>query len=255
MKIVYIVPGIMDKIEAQRRDGLLKSWAFTGTQVELSGVSRGPQSIESMYEEYLSVPAVALKVAEYEDKGFDAAIIGCAGDPGVDAMREISRRMLVVGPGQASYLGAASLGHSFGVVTIDEGMIHSHIELAYKAGVSQKLAKVRAVGIPVLDLPNQKEEVVEKLISLGRLMIREDGVDSIVLGCMSMGFLNVAEDVQSVIGIPVINPSKFCLKYAEMLIASGLSHSKAAFSTPPKIRDGRAGGLAELFVIDGNQVK
>lgn len=247
MKIVYIVPGIMDEVEMNRREKLLKLWAFPGTIVSIDSVEKGPRSIESMYEAYLSIPYVAQKLKFYEGEGFDAAIVGCAGDPGLDAMREISS-MLVVGPGQASYLAAAALGNQFSIITIDEGMIQSHRDLAYKAGVSSKLASVRAVGVPVLDLMKKRDEVIDKLVILGEKMIKEDGADTLVLGCMSMGFLNVAEVLQKKLRIPVINPSKYCLKQAESLVSTGLNHSKKAFSLPPKLRDERVTSLEEMLV-------
>lgn len=248
MKIVYVVPGIMNSEEATRRSNLLKDWAFKGTQVSLTCVTEGPASIESMYEEYLSIPATAKEIFRLEQEGFDAAILGCAGDPGLDAMREITKTMLVVGPGQTSMIAAASLGHRFTVLTIDESMIQSSYELAYKAGVTEKLASVKAVEIPVLELAVNKEKSLKKIIEIGKKAVLEDRADTLVLGCMSMGFLDVAEEIEKAVGIPVINPSKFGLKYAEALLGSGLMHSKKAFATPPKIMSGRVKSLDELFI-------
>jgi len=191
MKIVYVVPGPMDSQEIARRGNLLKEWAFPGTEVDIVGVTEGPASIESMYEEYLSIPATAKEIFRLEKEGYDAAILGCAGDPGLDAMREITSKMLVVGPAETSMLTAAMLGHKFTVITIDESMIASTEELAFKAGVLNKLASVRAVSIAVLDLAVNKKATLEKIIEVSRKAVEKDGADSLVLGCMSMGFLNV----------------------------------------------------------------
>ena len=248
MKIVYVVPGPMDSQEINRRGKLLKKWAFPGTEVDIVGVTEGPASIESMYEEYLSIPATAKEIFRLEKEGYDAAILGCAGDPGLDAMREITSKMLVVGPAETSMLTAAMLGHKFTVITIDESMISSTEELAHKAGVLNKLASVRAVSIAVLDLAVNRKATLEKIIEVSQKAIEKDGADSLVLGCMSMGFLNVADEISNALMIPVINPSKIALKIAESLIGSDLMHSKKAFALPPKLSSGKVKNIDQLYI-------
>ena len=248
MKIVYVVPGLMDEAEINIRGGLLREWAFPGTEVDIVGATEGPASVESMYEEYLSIPATAKLIYEMEKKGYDAAILGCAGDPGLDAMREITSKMLVVGPGQTSMIVGAMLGHKFSVVTIEDSMIASSNELAFKAGVLEKLASVVSVNIPVLELMVNREESLKKIIEVGKKAVKEDRADSLVLGCMSMGFLNVAEEIEQAVGVPVVNPSKVGLKVAEALIGSKLMHSKTAFATPIKISSGKVTNLDDLYI-------
>ncbi|MBC7810804.1 MAG: hypothetical protein H7175_06645, partial [Burkholderiales bacterium] len=69
MKILYLVPGPMGrtpegKVELKRRGDMLKGYAAVDTQVGIDDVAEGPASIESMYEEYLSIPAAARRAAE-----------------------------------------------------------------------------------------------------------------------------------------------------------------------------------------------
>lgn len=246
MRVVYVVPGVMPQAEMDRRCGLLREWAFPGTEVDIVGVTEGPGSIESAYEEYLSIAPTAKLMVELEQKGYDAAILGCAGDPGLDAMRELTGKMLVVAPGATSFLAAAMLGHRFAVLTVDDTMIQLSYELAFKAGCSEKLAAVAGVNIPVLDLANDREATIGKMLTLCRTLIQEKQVDTLVLGCMSMGFLNVAEDISKAVGVPCVNPAKVCLKFAEALVGCGHTHSKAAYALPPKIRAGKT--LDQLYI-------
>ena len=248
MKIAYLVPGPMAKEEARRRGALLEEWAFNGTTVELCCVSEGPASVESMYEEYLSIRPTAALVKQLEKEGFDAVILGCAGDPGLDAMREITEEMLVIGPGQTSAVVAAMLGHRYAILTVAEGRIPSKHELAYKAGVLEKLCSVRPVNMPVLEIQKDRKAAIKVVEKVAREAVELDRADTIVLGCMSMGFLNVAEELTESLGVPVINPSKVGLKIAEALVASGLCHSKKAFRTPPKLRDGLVKSLDDLYI-------
>lgn len=247
MKIVYAVPGPMNLTEMKRRGELLKQWAVPGVEVDIVRVEEGPVSIESMYEEYLSIPATAKLMYDLEKQGYDAAILGCAGDPGLDAFREITTNMLVVGPAAASFHTAALLGHRFGVLTVTDSLIPTVYELVQKNGLSEKLATVLPVNIPVLELANNREETLEKLLSIANKAITEHRADSLVLGCMTMGFLNVAEDMQKALGIPVINPAKAALKTAEAFVSGGVSHSKKAFMTLPKLAHGKVQTLDELY--------
>jgi allantoin racemase len=248
MKIIYVVPGPMDLSETARRGELLKKWASPGTQVDITRVEEGPASIESAYEEYLSIPATAKLIFQLEKQGYHAAILGCAGDPGLEAMREITLQMAVVGPGETSMLIAAMLGYRFSLLTVMDSMIASGYELAHRAGVAAKLASVKAINVAVLDLAKDKAATLDKIVRVGRQAIQEDGAHSLVLGCMSMGFLNVAEEVQEILEVPVINPSKVVLKTAEALVGSGLSHSKKAYPLPPKLAEGKVKSLDELHV-------
>ena len=238
----------MPEKEAKRREGLLKEWAFPNTDVEVRCVKTGPASIESMYEEYLSIPETAKLIVEAETEGIDGVVLGCAGDPGLDAYRELTNDMVVMGPGVTSMHIAALRGHRFSVFTVADSMVPSVYDLVDKSGLRNKLVSVKAVNIPVLDLANDREATLNKLLDFGREVLLE-GADSIVLGCMSMGFLEVAEDMEKALGIPVINPAKAALKLTESFAAIQYTHSPKAYHTPPKLKNGLVKSLDELLLV------
>ncbi|THE11862.1 hydrogenase expression protein HupH [Bacillus timonensis] len=248
MKLVYVVPGPIDKKELERRGEILCEWISSDVEIDIVRVEEGPASIESMYEEFLSIPATAKKIYELEQQGYDAAIIGCAGDPGIEAYREITTRMLVVGPGMSSVHAAAMLGYRFSILNASLSTIPNSYELVRKAGLIEKLASIRPLNIPVLELSNDRTATLEKLRRITERAISEDGADSIVLKCMSMGFLHLAEDLQDALGIPVINPVKTSLMASEFLVKSGLSHSNKAFLQPPKLAQCKVQSIDELYV-------
>ncbi len=248
MKIVYIVPGLMPDAECRRREAMLRSWAAPGTQVDVACVTEGPNSIESLYEEFLAVPATARLAVKKEQEGYDAAIIGCAGDPGVDAIRELTSRMPVIGPGAASFLAAAMLGHRFGVLTPEGDMWQSSLELAFKVGVKDKLAAAVSIRTPVLEMMADKQVTMERILQACKTAITEKAVDTMVIGCMTMAFLDVAKEIEAAIGIPVVNPANVSLKFAEAMVSCGLMHSKAAYPLPPKLQSGKVKDFSELFV-------
>lgn len=250
MKIRYILPGALGKTELGakeilRRQEKLRSWAFPGTDVDAVAIESGPATIESMYERYISVPATAECVVKAQADGCDAAIIGCFGDPGLDALREISD-MLVVGPAAASLNIAATLCHRFSVITVVPGLMPGLRRLAWEAGVIDKLASVKAVDLPVIEVNKDPDSALRKMIAEGSAAVNEDGAEVLVLGCMSMGFMDVSEKMSAELGVPVVNPVKTGLKVAESLAALGLRHSRKAYLRPKKMQMGKS--LADLFI-------
>jgi allantoin racemase len=239
MRILYLIPGWMSKTEGgrhemARRGQFLRQSAQTESVVDVWDVEGGPSSIESMYEEYLSVPGALGRIQEAAAAGYAGVILGCFGDPGVDAARELVT-IPVVGPGEAGMLFAASLGHRFSIVTILDSVIHPLRRLARDVGVDSKLASVRAVNIPVLELARDRTGTFERMLEAGRLARDVDGADTLVLGCMTMAFLGEHRALGEALGIPVVNPVHAALRLVESLVAMGLAHSKRAFPTPPKM--------------------
>ena len=251
MRIVYLIPGPMGrspegKAEVERRGKLLEGYASYGTEIGIVDVPEGPASIESMYEEYLSIPATVRKAVELQDEGWDAIILGCYGDPGLDALREILT-IPVIGPGEATALMAASLGHKFSIITITESVIASTEKQIRNIGVGEKLASVRVVSIPVLELHHNRSRSVAATIEQGQKAIEQERADTLIVGCMSMGFLEIAEEAGAELGVPFLNPARVSLKFAEATVGAGLSHSKRAFMTPPKIASGLMKSPSDLF--------
>jgi allantoin racemase len=252
MNILYLVPGPMGRTpegraEVERRGNLLAQYAAPGTRTGIEDVPEGPASIESMYEEYLSIPATVRRAVELEQSGeWDALILGCYGDPGLDALREMVS-IPVIGPGEATALMAASLGHRFSIITITESVIAPTERQIRNVGVGEKLASVRVVGIPVLELHHNRERTIQATIEQGWKAIKEDRADSLIVGCMSMGFLEIAEAAGNELGVPFLNPARVALKMAEATVGAGLTHSRRAYMVPPKLAEGKVASALDLF--------
>ncbi len=203
-----------------------------GNQVDVLAVTQGPLSIESYYDEFLAVPETLKLVVDVEKRGYQAAIIGCYGDPGIDAARELVTIPLV-GPGESSMLVACSLAEKFSIVTILPNILPGLRKQARALGLETRLASVRSIGIPVLELRARFEEAKKAMIEEGRLALEKEGAHALVLGCMSEGFLGVAEQMSRSLGVPVVNPVKVSVKMAELLVESQLTHSPLTYMKPP----------------------
>jgi allantoin racemase len=104
-------------------------------------------------------------------------------------------------------------------------MIPASFELVQQAGLKDRLASIRAVEIPVLELTHNREQTLGKLVKIGSEAMKQDRANVLVLGCMSMAFMQVAEEMQQALGIPVINPAKAALKMAEALVSSNFTEA------------------------------
>lgn len=237
MHVIYLIPGPlsrgpMGRSELTRRKEYLERHAAPGTTVSVRDCETGPPSIESSAEEYLSVPGLLDAAPKLEAEGASAIIVGCFGDPGLSGAREVTG-IPVVGPGQASAHLAAQLGSRFAVLTVVDEVVPAVRRQMRAHGVEGFLTEVRAVDVPVLELRRRRDEVVAEMEQAGRDLVR-GGADALVLGCMTMGFLDVARDLQRELGVPVVNPAVASLKLAETLVVAGLAPSPTAYPTPRK---------------------
>jgi allantoin racemase len=224
MRIAYVGP--------KHREAALQAFVSPGVTVEARPADRGPASIESLWEEYLSVPGFMEKVVALEREGYDAIVHGCFADPGVDAGRELVS-IPVLGSGATSMLIAANLGHRFSIITVLENVVRPLENLARLTGIEPKLASVRQIGIPVLELNRDPDATFTRLIAMSQRVIEDDRADVLILGCGTLSFR--AAELQEAVGVPVLNPLQVTLRMAELLVASGLSHSKRSYPVPPKL--------------------
>jgi allantoin racemase len=236
MKVLYQIPGDLSAgplgtQELSRRRELLQGWAALGTSVEIADSPGGPLSIESHAEEALCVAPMIRAVTRRHDQP-DAVIIGCFGDPGLAPLREILE-CPVVGPFEAAIHLGAQLGARIGVVTILDSVVPVLDQLVRGMGLSLRYAGAIAIDVPVLELRNDPDRVAEQMIRSGKALAGS-GADVLVLGCMSLAFLGMAERTAPLIGAPVINSARCALKTAESLAAQQLASSRRTYAKPRK---------------------
>lgn len=207
----------------------------------------GPASIESAYEEYLSVAPTARLLRDAEAEGFDVGILGCFGDPGLDALREITTALPVVGPGESAFHLAAMLGERFGIVTVTKGIVAPLRQLVARSGLTEKLSGIAVTEVAVLDMVDGRDQTFDTVRDRGRELVSA-GADVLVLGCMTMAFLDVTAELERELGVPVVNPVRAALHTAEMLARTALTHSKRSYPVPLKLATGRAARLEDLLV-------
>ncbi|MBI4278471.1 MAG: aspartate/glutamate racemase family protein [Armatimonadetes bacterium] len=204
--------------------------------VESVTVQAGPATIECEFDEVMAGPDTVARIIEAEHDGCDAVVVNCFADPAVKAGREVVK-IPVLGPGESAMHVAAILGQRFSVVTVLESVapiIENHCRMY---GLAEKLASIRWVNIPVLELHGDETRLRVALVEEAAKAIEMDGAHAIVLGCT--GMTGLAVEVQEGLrqrghaGIPVIDPLEAALKLAEALVSLHLSHSKRTYPYPP----------------------
>ncbi len=210
-----------------------RQYASPGTEISVANIEHGPRSIESEYEEAMSVPGILSLVQDAERDGCDAVISDCFGDPGVRPGRELVN-IPVIGPAEASFLLAAGLGQRFTVVTVLKNVVPMIGHLLHAAGVSSRLASVRTIDIPVLglsDIEAMKKALYREMLGA----IQEDDAHVLVLGCT--GMMGVAEELQASLHkagfeVPVVSPTAAAVRLAETLVRLGLRYSRLTYMRP-----------------------
>jgi allantoin racemase len=198
-----------------------RSVAAPGTEIVAATPAAGPISIESYYDEYLAIPFVLEEIIKDEEQ-FDAFIIACWGDPGIEAAREITSKP-VVGIAEASMYVANMLGAKFGVVTVLE-RAHDLIERTVgKVGLASRCASIQCTSLSVLDTEELRDHACVVLEVAGRAAIAQ-GAEALALGCAGMSGLDTM--LEERLGVPVVDSVAAAVKMAEALVALGKHTSK-----------------------------
>jgi len=198
-----------------------------GTHLDAVTPAMGPASIESHYDEALSVPGVLSEIAEGERAGIDGYVIACFGDPGLDAARELAGGP-VVGIAEAAMHTAGLLGRGFSVVTTLDRTRGRAWDLAARYGAGQSCRGVYACDIPVLDLDH---DALDRVVSVARTALAGDGSDVIVLGCAGMA--DLCAQVSARLGVPVIDGVTAATVLVQSLLTLGLRTSPRHEYAPP----------------------
>lgn len=229
MKILLINLNTSKTITDKMRDVVLKI-KRSDTEVEVVCPDSGPTAIDSSYDEAYAVPAMLEVVRKANNHDFDAIILGCFCDAGVEAAREISD-IPVIAMEEATLALAITLGSKFSIMTEKQprvAMKELHIR---RAGLLDRLASIRPLGLSVAELDAKPEETKHKGLCLAKKMVDEDGAEVIIMGCAAMA--GYSESIEQEVRVPVLDPTAVAFKWAEMVVDLGLTHSKVGLYHTP----------------------
>jgi len=230
--VIHIITPIITKGIRTLDD--VAEYANDDIEFRHSLIDKGPSSIECEYDEALSVPDTLKRAMDAEKAGADAIVIDCMGDPGLKAVREVVS-IPVLGPAETSMHAAAMMGRTFTVVTVLDGLVPMLHNLAKLYGTAERMASVRVINLPVLEIEKNFEKAQRMLAQASLAAIKDDGADVIILGCT--GFLGCAGKITELLesnglDVPVIDPIPLTVMTAVAFVKTGLRHSKKTYAPP-----------------------
>lgn len=205
-----------------------RSAAAPGTHVRARTSGAGPVSIESHYDEAMSVPGM-LEVLRSEPDA-DAFVLACFGDPGLDAAREVAQ-VPVIGIAEAGFKIAATLVPRFSVVTTVGRTLGRARELVHRYGAERQCAGVHACELAVLDLETDPDLTYETVLTAAKSALARDSSDGIVLGCAGMA--DLPDRLSRSLGVPVVDGVAAGMVLAEGMARLGYRAGGGEYAPPP----------------------
>ncbi len=220
MKILVINPNttgsMTDKIAAAAR-----RVARPDTEIIATNSQSGPASIQGYLDVAMCLPGLLDEAQRHKD--FDAIVVGCFDDTGVDALRCVVDTP-VIGIGEAAYHAAAMISSKFSVVTTLSRSVAGLEANLMRYGLDRRCGRVRASDIPVLKLEEGDPATIDIIRDQISQAILYDGAEAIVLGCA--GMTDLMNTLSDEFGLPIIDGVTCGVTMAEAMVASGLKTSK-----------------------------
>ncbi len=222
MRIKIINPNMTDSMTDSIRR-CAEKYAAPGTEIMAVSARTGVSSIECYVDEYLAIPAVLEEIVKGDQEGFDAYIIACFGDPGLQAAREVTDKV-VLGIAESAIAAAKFIAPSFSVVSVLDRSVKVTADVVMNYGAQQFCKSIRSTGLGVLDFGADPKRGMAALAEQSRLAVEEDKAECVLLGCA--GFVDFVEKLNRELGVPVLDGVMPAVKFAEAMVGMGLKTSK-----------------------------
>lgn len=132
----------------------------------------------------------------------DGVLLACFGDPGLCALREVSR-VPVVGLAEASMQEAAASAGRFSIVTGGARWKPMLERFAAEIGLAGALASVRTVAPTGAQIAADPDAALATLVASCRAAASEDGAGAVILG--GAGLAGLAARIQDRVPVPVLD--------------------------------------------------
>lgn len=212
----------------------------------------GPEGIDTLLDTALAAVETARVVAAAADD-YDAFVVACGLDPGLDACRMATDRP-VVGIAQAGMHYAAALGASFSVVGFAETEVATVRRLAAGYGFAGQLASVVPLAprageqVSTAELIAGREAMYPAFLEAATVARDRDLAEAIVLTGSVFSWLG--EPLSRDLDMPVVVGLTAGVRLAESVVRLGLRTSRA-FTHRRRVKHDRLGGYPELQAVYG----
>lgn len=208
-KILVINPNSTEAVTRGIDDACAPLRMQGGPAIDCVTLKEGPPGIETQ-QHVDAVVSPLLKLVKSRESEYAAFVIACYSDPGLHSLRETTKKP-VLGISECGILTALTLGQKFGVIAILQQSIARHLRYLGALGVTGRLAAELPVGLPVVELSDEKK-TFGRMAQVGRRLRTEHGADVIVMGCAGMA--RYRKPLQDEVGVPVVEPTQAAVSMA-----------------------------------------
>lgn len=131
----------------------------------------------------------------------DAVLIGCFGDPGLLALRDLAG-VPVIGLAEASFAAAAQDGRRFAIVTGGRAWEPMLAELARGLGYADICLGIRTIALTGGQIAADPQAAVGALVEACGQAARETGADTVILG--GAGLAGLKASIAPAIPVPLV---------------------------------------------------
>ncbi len=230
MKIKVIMPDkAMDRKTLDDREVMLSKALSPDVEISVDCIKKGPDELDCNTDEAFAAAELVKECIKAEKDGFDAIVVYCFSDVGIDAIRE-NVKIPVIGPGETTLSVANMLCNRFTVITTESINIPRTYRRLMRNGIArEKMTSVRALDIPIAELRVNPEATGKYMKNLCEKAVKEDRVDGIILGCLGMA--SYGDMIEKELPVKVFDPAFIAIAYAEMCVRVGIRHTSAGY--PP----------------------
>jgi allantoin racemase len=200
------------------------------TDMVVVGTDTGLEEISAYYHVEHHIGPVLDKAMEIEKSGdCQALIVGCFGDPGLVAVRQVTS-MPVVGTGESALCVAAMLGDKIGIVVPQRDLVYVTEKMIHTYRFSDRVVAVRSAENFVPEsIQSRPVEAVRIMADTCFAIIREKEADVLIFGCI--GFSWMIDEIRRLaakegLTVPIVEPGITAYKSAKMLAELGLNQDR-----------------------------
>jgi allantoin racemase len=202
-KILVINPNSTEVVTRGIDEAMAPLRMAGGPEIDCVTLKEGPPGIESQ-QHVDGVIAPMVRLVREKEAGYDAFVIACYSDPGLHSVREATAKP-VLGISECGVLTALTLGQKFGVIAILQKSIPRHLRYLGAMGVMDRLAAELPVGLPVVELSDEKK-TFGRMVEVAKALRDVHGANVIIMGCAGMA--RYRKRLQDEVGLPVVEPSQ-----------------------------------------------
>jgi allantoin racemase len=204
-------------------DRIAQAAAGTSARVITRRSQQGPHTIEGPLDAALGTAGMLEVIGAYTQP-FDAVVVACFGDPGVEALRLLVR-VPVIGIGAASFLQAACISRRFAIVTPAVGTPERYVAVTAAMGLSSQFVGTYQTQLSVADFEADDPVVLDTLAFHAQQAVK-DGAECLLFGCA--GIADQVRDLEERVGVLCIasvaagvTQAMACLRHRRAPLAEG----------------------------------